>query len=136
MKPYEIFYRVYLAGPIYGCSSMEQVNWRNKVKVELSKNFDGNISTYDPTLIYSEDVRKTDLYLIDKSDVLFAYLWKLSIGTCMEIEHALSKNIPVFLALSKDTEEFYNHKWFKDIYSKSKDLNVVIRNLIEYIRKV
>lgn len=99
--------KVYLAGPIFGCSSDEISKWREYVKEAL-----GEKQCYDP---YAENVEfhgkeqentaaivTTDKKAISESDILLANCWQPSYGTIMEILCAYSLGLKVLVVFPSD----------------------------------
>jgi hypothetical protein len=81
--------RVYLAGPINGCTDEEAKGWRERIKAALA----GEVAFDDPM---DRDYRGKergneaaivlgDLSLVVRCDLLVANCWKPSWGTAMEI---------------------------------------------------
>jgi nucleoside 2-deoxyribosyltransferase len=85
--------KVYLAGPINGCTDEECKGWRERAK-QLLPNceiLDPMVRDYrgkenDSVIAIVED----DLKDIESSDLLLVNASKASWGTCMEIVHAFS----------------------------------------------
>ena len=90
--------KVYLAGPIDGCTDEEAKDWRALAKKRL-----GDDQCLDPmrrdyrgkeTEAFV-DIVEGDLEDIDDCDVVLAYCWKPGWGTPMEIMYASMNYIPV-----------------------------------------
>lgn len=87
--------KIYLAGPMDGCTQYEMKNWREAVKLLW-----GEDNVYDPSvrdytgrvaeLLYEECkyIVESDLADIRKSDIVLANCWKRSYGTVMELVYA------------------------------------------------
>ncbi len=83
--------RVYLAGPIFGCTDSECKDWRERVKASLS-----GVESLDPMdrdyrSLENENYRcivEGDKAAIDSCDVLLVYFVKPSVGTSMEVLYA------------------------------------------------
>lgn len=81
--------KVYLAGPINGCSDSECIDWREQVKLWLHP----DIEVIDPMdrdyrgreLENMEDIIHADKKDIHSSDIILANITKPSAGTSMEI---------------------------------------------------
>ena len=95
--------KIYLAGPIGGCTDSEANDWRTQ-----AKNRFGEDSCVDPMRRdyrgktdehYKEIVHK-DLDDIDASDLVLANCWKPGWGTPMEIFYSYLRNTPV-IAVAK-----------------------------------
>lgn len=95
---------IYLSGPIADCTNEECKDWREFVKTSL----DGRYLFLDPmvrdfrhvnTIGREAEIVDKDKGDIDKSDVIFAYTPKVSVGTTMEIFYAFTKpnSIPVIV---------------------------------------
>jgi nucleoside 2-deoxyribosyltransferase len=90
--------RVYLAGPINGCTDDEAKNWREVVKERLGENL-----CLDPMrrdYRGREDRHIVEIVALDKgdiraSDAVLANCWQVSWGTGMEIHYARSIGKPV-----------------------------------------
>lgn len=98
--------RVYLAGPINGCSDAECKDWREYVKSVL-----GEENTLDPM---RRDYRGREMESVneivegDKRDIdtathLLVNYDKPSVGTSMEILYAWERAIPIIIVTSKGT---------------------------------
>jgi nucleoside 2-deoxyribosyltransferase len=100
--------KIYLAGPIMNCTHEEIHEWREYVKNQLP-----GFEFYDPSQFEEGlDSTKTveeDKRLIDESDVVLVNLFKLGIGTIMEIFYAWTwgKNILVV------TKDYKDNCWLK-----------------------
>jgi nucleoside 2-deoxyribosyltransferase len=87
--------RIYLAGPINGCSDNECCGWREKAKILLDPHVcvDPMIRDYrnieDLAYISLVEDDKND---IDSCDVVLAMCSKPSVGTSMEILYAWENN--------------------------------------------
>jgi len=94
--------RVYLCGPINGCTDAECNDWRAYAKAELAKY---DIGTIDPM---DRDYRgremepgiATEIVVNDKADIcdshfMIANCPKPSVGTSMEILYAYKRGVPV-----------------------------------------
>jgi nucleoside 2-deoxyribosyltransferase len=91
--------RVYLCGPINGCSDSEAMSWREWFKSRclfefvdpMSRDYRGS-----ELLLYREivDLDKMD---IKKCDAVVVMFEKPSVGTSMEILYAWSNSIPVIV---------------------------------------
>lgn len=95
--------KVYLAGPINGCSDSECKDWRAVATEALGAGnvFDPMVRDYrgrelEPginALIVEQD--KTDIFL---STAVLVYFDRPSVGTAMEVLHAWTIGKPVFVA--------------------------------------
>jgi hypothetical protein len=81
--------RVYLAGPINGCTDEEAKGWRERIKAALA----GKVAFYDPMdRDYrgaengnEQEIVERDLEQVYDCDLLLANCWKPSWGTAIEI---------------------------------------------------
>ena len=93
-------FRVYLSGPISGCTDLQKHKWRDEVKKKYGKYFD----FIDPTdeLLDQEansaEFVEADLRAIESSSGLLANMWRESIGTALGLVHASRVGRPVVLA--------------------------------------
>lgn len=102
MKP-----KVYLAGPINGCTDAECKDWREQAKQVL-----GEGNCVDPMrrdCRGREDAWCNEIVEWDKTDILgcgavLANCHKASFGTAMEILFAYHNGIPVFVVAPKCDE--------------------------------
>ena len=88
--------KVYLAGPIFGCSDVEAKDWRATAKEQLGNVLDPMVRDYRGV----EDTNVKDIVEMDKQDIdqcshMIAFVPKPSIGTSMEILYAWQKGITV-----------------------------------------
>lgn len=94
---------VYLAGPIDFNEGAEVT----RIKVEIKAHFKAQdcVWVFDPAsawqapsdLVPDEFVHWSNLHVLQQADILFAVLVKgvLTVGTILEIEHAVSLEVPV-----------------------------------------
>jgi nucleoside 2-deoxyribosyltransferase len=98
--------RVYLCGPIAGCTDDEATNWRELVKAAL-----GEEACIDPMrrdYRGREDANVSEIVLGDEADirdcdVVLANCWHVSWGTAMEIFYAASIDKPVIAVVAPGT---------------------------------
>lgn len=92
--------KVYLAGPIQGCTDEEAKGWRDRFVSEVD-----DVAFFDPmrrdyrgteTANYNQLVMRDQEEII-LSDWVVANVWKPSSGTAMEIFYAARFQIPVIL---------------------------------------
>jgi nucleoside 2-deoxyribosyltransferase len=81
--------KIYLAGPMLGCTPDQMSGWREEVKQRLGMKCD----FADPVLmeIGETEAHKlvtADLKAIKQADLVLAYCWKPSPGTAMELVYA------------------------------------------------
>jgi nucleoside 2-deoxyribosyltransferase len=94
--------KVYLAGPIFGCTDDEAINWRDVVKNKLGadkcidpmrRDYRGRETNNAQAIVESD---KRD---ICEADIVLANCWQVSWGTAMEILYAYSLGKPVIAIL-------------------------------------
>lgn len=97
--------KVYLAGPINGCTDEECKDWREAAKRILPDTLDPMTRDYRGR----EDECFAEIVELDKEDILQAGLVlvnydKPSVGTSMEILYAWERGIPVILVARADSK--------------------------------
>ena len=93
-------FRVYLCGPISGCTDIQKHKWRDDVKKKYGKYFDF-IDPTDELLDHeasSAEFVDADLRAVESSSGLLANMWRESIGTALGLVHASRVGRPVVLA--------------------------------------
>ncbi len=85
--------RVYLAGPIRGCSEEQQTWWRKEVKERLNREFEFE----DPTDWADDKGIPLEIAKLEACDIVLANMWKESIGTTLGIVRARQQGKPVVL---------------------------------------
>lgn len=128
---------VYLSGAISNVSAMFQ-DWRNKC-LEWSDNGLYTCLTFnDPNIYfnYTDKLPKTNkqcldlfMWMIEQSDVLLVNLEssEFSCGTCMEIEHAYCRNIPI-IAFGE-----YPGTWYSWAQERASIIFKTLEDAVEYI---
>ena len=103
-------FRVYLAGPISGCSDIQVHKWRDEVKQKYGKFMD----FIDPSEMRRGspyEIVKTDIDSIEDADGMLVNMWRESIGSAIGIVHAHRAGRPVVVAnpnyLNNSILEFY-----------------------------
>lgn len=93
-------FRVYLSGPISGCTDLQKHKWRDDVKKKYGKHFDFIDPTDEPLdqEANSAEFIEADLRAIENSAGLLANMWRESIGTALGLVHASRVGRPVVLA--------------------------------------
>lgn len=106
--------RLYLAGPIYGCTDDEVFGWRDQVRADpLGK----MCELVDPSQRdyrgaeehYAVEVVASDKACINACDALLAYCWKPSYGTAMEVLQACQQNKIVVVVSDARSPWLLNH---------------------------
>jgi len=97
--------KVYLAGPINGCSDAEAMNWRNTVHNRLGpgycldpmrRDYRGREDDFASEIVAHD---KTDIF---NSAIVLANCSKPGWGTAMEIFYAFSHSKPVVAVIPED----------------------------------
>ena len=103
-------FRVYLAGPISGCSDIQIHKWRDEVK----QKYDRSLDFIDPSEMLkasSYEIVKDDIDSIEAADGLLVNMWRESIGSAIDVIHAHRAGRPVVIAnpnyLNNSILEFY-----------------------------
>lgn len=94
--------KVYLAGPINGCTDDEAVNWRELVKDELGAENCIDPMRRDYRGVEDQNVEQIvagDERDIMASDVVLANCWQVSWGTAMEIHFSYCESKTVLAVL-------------------------------------
>jgi nucleoside 2-deoxyribosyltransferase len=102
--------RVYLAGPINGCTDHEAMGWRQQVKDALGEGVcvDPMRRDYRGAESLNVDLIVTsDLRDIETCDVVLANVWQLSVGTSMECWFAFERKIPVVIIAPPDVSPWW-----------------------------
>lgn len=96
--------RIYLAGPMTGCNTMQLHQWRNEVK----KKYDKEFSFLDPTArwfgdplgksVTPSEIVEADLRYIEEADGMLVNMWRESIGAAIGMVHAHRVGTPVVVA--------------------------------------
>lgn len=96
--------KVYLCGPIFGCTDEECKDWRQEFKTKypnsidpMERDFRGNDQNSYQEIV---DLDKRD---IRRSDVILVNYTKPSVGTSMEIYYAWTLGKSIIIWLSKNT---------------------------------
>lgn len=108
---------IYLAGPIKDCTWEQKTEWRNEVKEFLGKfgfefsdpmEFEASITecTQTPREMGKKLVQ-VDLEHIGKSEIILANMWKISIGTIMELVYASQLHKNVYVVCEKKYESLW-----------------------------
>ncbi len=84
--------RVYLAGPIRGCSDEQATWWRQEVKRQLK-----HLEFEDPVNWFKEPGVPREISKLAPCDLMLANMWKESIGTTVGVIRARQQGKPVVL---------------------------------------
>jgi len=109
--------KVYLAGRAFETTYRKQVKKEYGKKLELIDPMIENgvfVDTKNMKIQHNgatvESIVETDKHLIDKSDILVAYINQYTAGTMMEILYAYQQNKPVCLIVTPG-KDFENDIW-------------------------
>jgi len=109
--------KVYLAGRAFETTYRKQVKKEYGKKLELIDPMIENgvfVDTKNMKIQHNgatvESIVETDKHLIDKSDILVAYINQYTAGTSMEILYAYQQNKPVCLIVTPG-KDFENDIW-------------------------
>lgn len=122
--------KVYLAGPINGCTDDEANNWRDMVKAHLGE--DNCIDPMRRDYRGREDNNIADIVELDKedidsADVMLVNCWQASWGTAMEIMYAWDHTrIPVLAVLP---EEIQASPWITYHATVFRSLDAALRHI-------
>jgi nucleoside 2-deoxyribosyltransferase len=105
--------RVYLAGPIHGCTDDDVLAWRTIITNELR----GVAECVDPTqwdFRGKEDENFREIVERDKAaiatcDAIIAYVWKPSAGTSMEVYLADQLELPCVVIAPKNVSPWIRY---------------------------
>jgi putative component of toxin-antitoxin plasmid stabilization module len=86
---------IYLAGPVTNCNEKQKTEWRKAIKAKVAGLGHQCIDPTDPNHTDWTPLKET--VEIDRSDVVIANLWRLSVGTVVGIVQARRKGKPVIL---------------------------------------
>ena len=95
--------RVYLCGPINGCSDAEAMDWRGEVK----KRFPASIDPMKRDYRGIEEIAYREIVDLDKrdvrnADIILVNYVKPSVGTAMEVFYAWTIGTPVVVWCAPD----------------------------------
>ena len=95
--------KIYLCGPINGCTDEECNDWRQMVSRVFSEKIDPMRRDYRGKELESvNEIVQLDKIDVDKCDIVLANCPKPSVGTSMEILYAWERNKPVLVVVPKD----------------------------------
>ncbi len=83
---------VYLSGPLSGCNREQRHNWRNAVQNQSPR-----FEYIDPTEWGDDYDFSRQLKALDDADIVVANMWKVSVGTTMDIWNARYRGKPIVL---------------------------------------
>lgn len=125
--------KIYLAGPIAGCTDEECKGWRNRIKEALGHLIqfkDPMDRDYRGVEGYNvRDIVEGDKRDIDECDTVIVFYTRPSVGTSMEILYAWERGKTVGIICSPGVTrspwlEYHAHLWF----TSTEDAIVVMRN--------
>ena len=131
-------FKIYLAGQMTGISYDESNIWRTTAKEWLeSRECNYHIKAINPndyynfvsqTYVSDKEIIRFDLHKVRTSDLILVNLNGLSLGTAMELQHAIDNKVPVIGY--KDDGEFL-HPWLD--YTCDRVFNS-LTGVLEYIK--
>jgi nucleoside 2-deoxyribosyltransferase len=93
--------KIYLAGPIFNTEEKESNDWKTFFKTKINRDLFIPIDPIDefdykknPN---AEGLVNSDKLSIQRSNIVVANCWKISVGTSMEILYAWERSIPTFI---------------------------------------
>jgi nucleoside 2-deoxyribosyltransferase len=110
--------KVYLCGPINGCTDAEAKNWREYVKAKLPSTIDPMRRDYRGREAECVDeIVELDKIDVTNSDVLLVNYDKPSVGTSMEVLYAFERGKLVVVVCRGDASispwlRYHSHKIF------------------------
>ena len=97
--------KVYMAGPIAGCTDEECKDWRNAIKEVFPNAIDPMVRDYrEATGHYFREVVDLDKRDMRKSDVVLVNYVKPSVGTSMEVLYAWTIGKPIVVVRAIGTK--------------------------------
>ena len=95
--------KIYIAGPINGCTDEQANGWRSQVKAIHSDVLDPMARDYRGNEAESvSQIVEGDKADIDACDAVLVYFERPSVGTSMEVLYAWERNKPVFVVNKSD----------------------------------
>ena len=96
--------KVYLCGPINGCTDEECKDWREAMKVRFPQAIDPMRRDYRGKEAESyREIVELDKIDVERADVVLVNYDKPSVGTSMEVYHAWLKHVPVIVVCRPET---------------------------------
>lgn len=96
--------KIYLCGPINGCTDEECKNWREEAKKRFEQTIDPMRRDYRGIEAESvNEIVQLDKLDVDNCDLILANCPKPSAGTSMEILYAWERNTPVVVVIPEGT---------------------------------
>jgi hypothetical protein len=124
--------RVYLCGPIAGCTDDQAINWR-----EIAKRVLGEHNCLDPMrrdYRGREDGSVAEIVELDKLDiwscqVMLVNAWQPSWGTAMEVMYAFERRVPVMAVVPEGNVS----PWIRYHATLFRDLSGALNHVKGYI---
>ena len=98
--------KVYLCGPINGCTDAECMDWRAFAKEHLADTLDPMVRDYrgrelEPGI--AKEIVENDKLDVEASDIILVNYVKPSVGTAMEVLYAWEHGKPIIIVCAPDT---------------------------------
>lgn len=127
---------IYLAGTIYNNSVHE--NWKTIFQNVIDKDF---FTTFDPAPDMepkSFDTVARDKQIIDRSQIVVAYIAKITVGTTMEIFYAHSSGKIVYIIDGTEDNRLQNDLWLSahcHRFFNNQNIDKVVSDCGKYINE-
>ena len=127
---------IYLAGTIYNDSI--HANWKNIFNDSIDKEF---FSTFDPAPDMepkSFDTVARDKQIIDRSQIIVAYIAKITVGTTMEIFYAHTNGKIVYIIDATEDNRLQNDLWLSahcHRFFNHQNIDSVVTDCAHYINE-
>ena len=114
--------KIYLCGPINGCTDEECRDWREMAKRSLPNTVDPMRRDYrGKEAEYVNDIVELDKIDVSNSDIILVNYHKPSVGTSMEILYAWERGKMIIVVHQKDAKlspwlVYHTHKRFMSFY--------------------
>lgn len=104
-KPIDTTTKIYLCGPINGCTDAEATNWRNAVKLYYDNAIDPMKRDYrGKELTNYREIVDLDKRDIRACDIVVVNYDKPSVGTSMEVFYAWTLGKPIIVWCKEDAK--------------------------------